>query len=60
MTAHITQSPTPTAFDWALFAAVAAGWTHRAAFDAVVLMKACGVDEVEIARRFDDCRLRIQ
>jgi hypothetical protein len=60
MTASVTQSPTPTAFDWALFSAVACGWDGRAAFDAVCVMKASGMTESQIELAFLDCRKRVQ
>jgi hypothetical protein len=60
MTATVTQSPTLTPFDHAYAAAVFAGWEGRAAFDAVVLMKACGLSDREIELAFLDCRKRVQ
>ncbi len=60
MTATITQSPTPTAFDWAMFAAVAAGWPGEAAFTACVVMRAAGLTDCEIEKAFLDCRKRVQ
>ena len=60
MTATITQAPTPTAFDWALFAAVAAGWEARPAFTAVCCMLASGMDAKQIEKAFLDARKRIQ
>ena len=62
MTATVTpsQSPQPTAFDWAMFAAVAAGWPGEAAFTACVVMRAAGLRDREIELAFLDCRRRIQ
>jgi hypothetical protein len=60
MTATVTQSPTPTAFDWAMFAAVAAGWPGEAAFTACVVMRAAGLTDCEIEKAFLDCRKRVQ
>ncbi len=60
MTATVTPSPQPTPFDWALFAAVAAGWEGRPAFDACIVMRAAGMTDREIELAFLDCRRRIQ
>ena len=59
-TATITPAPQPTDFDWALFAAVAAGWEGRPAFDAVCCMLASGMTESQIERAFNDARTRVQ
>jgi hypothetical protein len=61
LTATLTQSAHPTAFDWAILAAIEAGWMPpEEAFIATLLMLASCLDAREIERRFDDCRKRIQ
>ena len=60
MTATLKQSQTPTDFDWAVFSAVAAGWTGRPAFDAVCCMLASGMTASQIEKAFNDARTRIQ
>jgi hypothetical protein len=60
MTATVRLSPTPTPFDYAFAAALAAGWWPQAAFDAVCCMLCHGASPAEIEQAFLDCRRRLQ
>lgn len=60
MPAPVCSLPLPTDFDRAIGAALAAGWTHRPAFDAVVYMKINGMADAEIEAAFRDCARRVQ
>ena len=60
LTATVTPSPTPTPFDWAMFAAVAAGWQGQPAFEACCIMRAHGMTDREVELAFLDCLKRVQ
>jgi hypothetical protein len=61
MTATITPSLRPTSFDFAIGAALRAGWQPlRCAFDAVCAMRAHGMSDAEVEMAFLDAARRIQ
>jgi hypothetical protein len=60
VTVTVRPSASPTAFDLALAAGLAAGWPWRPAFDAVCVMLAHGMTAAEVQAAFCDAARRSQ